>query len=95
MHRQAPDVSTEFFRLHYVDSAMVTATNHGDYTRSHYDAERVNMERLLDAAMRISQGAGGIQTSSRYIRAAQLFTRLTIGTYTFVRLLPSNTLTRD
>ncbi|MBH2010699.1 MAG: hypothetical protein I8H71_13430 [Xanthomonadaceae bacterium] len=53
------------------------------------------MERLLKAAMRVSQGVGGIKTSNRYIRATQLFTRLTVGSYTFVRLLPSNTTTRD
>jgi hypothetical protein len=66
-----------------------------DYTRRHFDAERRSMERLLQAAMVVSQSAGGIQTSDRYIRATQLFTRLTVGSYTYVRLLPANSITRD
>jgi hypothetical protein len=45
--------------------------------------------------MDVSSAAGGIKTSARYIRATQLFTRLVVGTYSFVRLLPGNSITRD
>ncbi|OOG44166.1 DUF5677 domain-containing protein [Polaromonas sp. A23] len=74
---------------------MAAAPNQGDYTRSLYDSELASMERLLQASMGVSQAVGGIQTANRFIRATQLFTRLTVGSYTFVRLLPSNTLTHD
>lgn len=53
------------------------------------------MEELLQAAMAVSLASGGIDTSTRYIRSTQLFTRLTVACYSFVRLLPGNTITRD
>jgi hypothetical protein len=66
-----------------------------EFTRDRYDLDRNRIERLLFAAMEVSQAAGGIKTSTRNIRATQLYTRLTVGSYTFVRLLPANQLTRD
>ncbi len=53
------------------------------------------MERLLKAAIDVSHVAGGIQTSTRYVQATKLYTRLTVAAYTFVRLLPANGITRD
>lgn len=66
-----------------------------EFTRQRYDLDRSRMEKLLSAAMEVSQSAGGVRASTRFIRATQLYTRLTIGSYTFVRLLPANRITRD
>ena len=62
--------------------------------RDHYKDELASIEQALWAAMDVSSAAGGIKTSTRYIRATQLFTRLVVGTYSFVRP-PGNTITRD
>jgi hypothetical protein len=64
------------------------------YTREEYDAEREKYElRALVAAAGVSEQAGGIKTSTRNIRATQLFTRLNLAGFTFLRMLPGNTIT--
>ena len=65
------------------------------YTRADYDRERVTAERVLAIVLTVSDAAGGIKTSTRWIRATQLFTRLSVTLFSFIRLLPENTITRD
>jgi hypothetical protein len=65
------------------------------FSRSDYDEELRMQGQLLEAAVFVSQAAGGIETETRYIRATQLFTRMVIIAYTFFRLLPGNPITCD
>lgn len=64
-------------------------------SRSDYDEELRMYGQLLEAAISVSQAAGGIETETRCIRATQIFTRMLIIAYTFFRLLPGNPITCD
>jgi len=66
-----------------------------DYSADEYKRELAWAYDLLTVAMRISAAAGGIDTTGRNIRAAQLYTRLVVSMYTFVRVLPGNPITTD
>jgi len=65
------------------------------YGIERYREELRKIEKLLPIAILVSDSAGGIKTSARYIRATQLYTRLVASLYSFVRLLPENRITLD
>lgn len=65
------------------------------FSRKEYEEELRTYGQLLRAAITVSQAAGGIKTETRYIRATQIFTRMLVIAYTFFRLLPGNSITRD
>lgn len=75
----------------------LTPRRHGEdqYTAKAYREELHTVEDLLGIAVKISGMCGGIMTSTRFIRAAQLYTRLVITLRSFVRLLPENKITND
>lgn len=66
-----------------------------EYSAEDYRRELAWAENLLQIAMHVSSAAGGINTTGRNIRTAQVFTRLVVSTYTFVRVLPGNFITKD
>jgi hypothetical protein len=64
-----------------------------EFTRAEYDEARNIYEfKALVAIAGISVIVGGVKTSARFIRTTQLFTRMTIGGFSFLRLLPGNSL---
>ena len=65
------------------------------FSRSDYDEELRMYGQLLEAAVFVSQAAGGIETETRYIRATQLFTRWLLLHILSLRLLPGNPITCD
>ena len=60
------------------------------FSRSDYDKQLADFESVLLAAMKISTTLGGIYTTWRNIRATQLYTRMTISSFTFTSLLPGS-----
>ena len=66
-----------------------------DYTRADYDLIRNLYEfKALVAMAGVSSNAGAINTSTRYIRTTQLFTRMTISGFSFLCLLPGSSLAK-
>lgn len=66
-----------------------------DGLREEYKKELDTITELLGVAINVSDSSGGIKTTTRCIRATQLYTRLVAATYSFVRLLPGNKITSD
>ncbi|MBA7590714.1 hypothetical protein ES708_32844 [subsurface metagenome] len=65
------------------------------FSRTKYEEELRLYDKLLGVGIAVSHAAGGIKTSTRYIRSTQIFTRILVTAYTFFRLLPGNPITRD
>jgi hypothetical protein len=65
------------------------------YTAETYRDELRKVEELLAIAILISESSGEIETSTRFIRATQLYTRLVATLHSFVRLLPENRSTNE
>jgi len=70
-------------------------TDQDHFTREKYEEEIEKYDLLLKAAISVSRASGGIETSTRYIRSTQIFTRMMVMAYTFFRLLPGNPMTHD
>lgn len=66
-----------------------------EYSANEYRRELAWAEELLKIAMHVSAASGGIDTTGRNIRTAQVYTRLVVSMYTFVRVLPGNFITKD
>jgi len=60
------------------------------YDRETYESELKKLDDLLGTAILVSDTIGGIKTSTRYVRATQLYTRLVAASLTFLRVLPGN-----
>lgn len=61
-----------------------------EYDRAKYEAELDKLDDLLGIAILVSDSVGGIKTTTRNIRATQLYTRLVASSLTFIRILPGN-----
>lgn len=61
-----------------------------EYDHVRYEAELARLDDLLGIAILVSDLVGGIKTTTRNIRATQLYTRLVAASLTFIRLLSGN-----
>ena len=77
--------------LNDLEVNKVDATNIVDgFSRDHFENERRKLVDLVGLAILVSEKSGGINTSGRFVRTVQVYTRLVAALMTFSRIIPGN-----